>query len=358
MSDLIERLRDADPASGLAAYDDVTIRRNLDVLTGTVRPARRAPRWALAAAAALAVAALGLGQVLTPTPTMAAAEVLTATASAVPVHPPARGDQYWKVTQHGHQRMPVSHVDPSGEETQTVWWAEYLWTDYVAVDGQRPNWTDQTYPNATLLTGPDDAVFPNTDSTYTMNLTDSDLPPEYRRPTPAFLATLPLETESLVAALRAEAERTLSDTDVGGVDRVVFELVRGILMSGRASSELTAALLRALATIPNLTVDEDASILGVSGFAVTFSDGHGVASDLLVDPERGRVLGERVRATRDVGGPDELAGQRIAAGQVLSEALVTQELVDVVPQSVVDKADHLTCEVKPVVGVACDEPRR
>ncbi|MDO5533928.1 MAG: hypothetical protein Q4F65_04670 [Propionibacteriaceae bacterium] len=363
MNDLIDRLRDADPATGLAAYDEVTVRRNLDALTSAERPTRRVPRWALAAAATIAVAALGLGQVLTAPPPMAAAEVLNATASAVPADPPARGDQYWKVTQHGHQRMPVSHVTSSGEgpeqpgvEVQSVWWAEYLWIDYVAVDGQRPNWTDQTFTNATLITGPDHATFPNTDSAYTMNLTDSDLPPEYLTPTPAFLATLPQDTDTLIAALRAEAERSAAGPE--GADRRVFELARHILMSGRATGELTAALLRALATLPELEVEQDVSILSSTGVAVTHTGPEGMASQLVVDPERGKVLGERVLATRDVGGPDAFAGQHLSAGDVLSEALVTQDLVDAVPQSLVDRADHLTCRVTADVGVVCDEPRR
>lgn len=346
MTDLIDRLRQSDPAEGVATYDELTVRRNLNALTGTPRVTRRAPRWALAAAAALAVAALGLGPALAPTPMVnsAAAEVLTATAEAVPADPVAGPHQYWKITEQGVEVLGYNPDDDPAHAS--TWDAEYVATEYVSVDGTRPNWQDKKFGELTLVEGPGSPLPPEHNNARTMDLTDSNLPKVFAYPTAAFLATLPQEPTALIAALRAEAAAEQEQAgNPADLDAATFDLIRRILVSGRADAALTSALLRSTAQLPNLVLDEDVTVRGVSGVGIRLDrSGEGTAWELVLDPADGQVLGQRHVVLAPFG--------RWQVGEVHSESIFTRELVDAVPQELQDRALRFTCHIEDPTEIA------
>lgn len=347
--DLLDHLQATDPAAGHTGYDDSTIEANLAALMGTPNRKHRRP-WYIAAAAAVLMGGLLLGQALTPTPTTAAAETLRATAAAVPADPPARGDQYWKVVTTGIEDFGVT---PDSGADPTTWEAEYIRTQYVSADGTRPNWEVVEYTGGTHVSGPE-LPFPRPAvEVSTRDLTDSQLPLDFAFPTAAFLATLPRDPDALAAALRAQAEKDLAASG-NTVEGRIFATARIILLSGRAPADLRAALLRALATLPDLELTEGASVLGHTGVGVRLAEQRGAPTvmELVIDPTDGEILGERSLVLTDFN--------HHKAGDVAGPSHVTRELVDAVPADVQRRAVRFECRIEGQgvhQGMFCDSQR-
>ena len=389
MSTFDQRLRAADPAAGLAGYDEATIDRAIaailtespdespsaerpsgiageavpirDSRRGTGPSRRRVLYVALAGAAAAVVYGVvgvpwepsGPGGPLGASP--AAADVLDRAASVAAVDPPARGEQYWAIRTVGTKTAGAALVDASGEMESG---ATYLVTgervDYVAVDGARPSWTESTDAIRVMqLSGPKDFGRPERSaSAWTSNLTPSDIPSNWQVPSPAFLAGLPRD----VTALR---ERLYADSAGRGpsADGEAVVYVADALRSGLVPADLRSALYRVLETVPGIEVTADqATIDGRTGTALgRFEVAHGQRQELVIDPSSGEVIGERTIQVE--------ARDGIPAGTVVGDTAVTRTLVDEVPERLLAIAERQSCTVTADGGISCTQqghgaPRR
>jgi hypothetical protein len=110
-------------------------------------------------------------------------------------------------------------------------------------------------------------------------------------PTPAYLASLPLDPGKLLAAIRG----ALPESKPGSSEQQTFDAV--CTLAERADAllgpHLRAALYKALAQLPGIErVPGQTDLAGRKGVAIGRSDGR-TRSDLILDPTTSRVIGTR-----------------------------------------------------------------
>jgi hypothetical protein len=136
----------------------------------------------------------------------------------------------------------------------------------------------------------------------------------WHTPTTTFLAGLPRDPRALLARLRADGPegRTASQP---------FARATGTLRSGLVPADLRAALYAALAALPAVTLDEQATdCAGNARLALVHDDGP-TRTELIIDPVDGAFAGERdtLRTASRLG---------LAAGTVVLCTSVTTSVVD------------------------------
>jgi hypothetical protein len=136
----------------------------------------------------------------------------------------------------------------------------------------------------------------------------------WHTPTTPFLSGLPRDPRALLARLRADGPegRTASQP---------FARATGALRSGLVPADLRAALYAALATLPAVTLDEQATdCAGNARLALVHDDGP-TRTELIIDPVDGAFAGERdtLRTASRLG---------LAAGTVVLCTSVTTSVVD------------------------------
>jgi len=154
---------------------------------------------------------------------------------------------------------------------------------------------------------------------------DGAAAPGLHHPTPQWLADLPTDPEALLALLRDEAS-----TAGSGPDTYLFKEVSGLLQAADLllSPQVRAALYQAL-SIPDgvsaVELDADGTRLLALRHTEEYADGPGpvaAATELLVDPATGRVVGTRT-----------LAYPSGDAAPVIGVSVWTQAVVDEVGQT-------------------------
>lgn len=128
--------------------------------------------------------------------------------------------------------------------------------------------------------------------------------------TPPMLASMPRDPHRLLSWLLKR--------DVGSNSNVsasAFSVVFFFLDSGIVPSDLRAAMYRALALVPGLTVTDDVTVGGHRGVAI----GNGKTDQLVLDPDTGQFLGDRTFTVGFPGVPD---------GTLLDSEWVTVKVVD------------------------------
>ncbi|KOX18634.1 hypothetical protein ADK67_36170 [Saccharothrix sp. NRRL B-16348] len=139
-------------------------------------------------------------------------------------------------------------------------------------------------------------------------------PGSWQNPTAEWQAGLPTDPDALFARLRADAP--VNDTG----DAALFAYAADALRSGLVGKDVRAALYQALTRIDGLEVTEErANLGGRVGIALGVDDGER-RREIIIDPETGRFIGERLVATDDVAD--------FEAGTVLEFTAVTTGVVD------------------------------
>ncbi|UCM87461.1 CU044_5270 family protein [Streptomyces marincola] len=133
------------------------------------------------------------------------------------------------------------------------------------------------------------------------------------------LQTLPTDPDAMLEWLRSHQDM---ESDDRNYDQDAFVRASGLLRAPLMPPDVTAALLGALAQIPDVFVVRDAvDAAGRQGFAIVRYDSYnpGVRDEVLFDPGTLELLGFRSVATR--------ATDTIEAGQVLSTTAVLERAV-------------------------------
>jgi RNA polymerase sigma-70 factor (ECF subfamily) len=234
--------------------------------------------------------------------------------------------------------------DPAGL-TSSSWLVESTRTEYSSVDGQRPSVVvDSTTKVVRKLSGPSDAATPvfGEGETWTTGLAPTTVPGSWQQPSPAWLASLPLDP----AALR---DRLYADTAGHGrsVDGEAFVYVADLLRSGVVPADLRAALYRVLATVPGVEITSShATIGGASGVGLGYYEAaNGMRQEIVVNPADGELVGERYVAVEAIDG--------IPGGTVTGTTTWTRTLVDEVPAAVRAAVVDQNCTASADGGVSC-----
>ena len=354
ITDVFNRLRDADPAKHLPGYDDARLSAMAHAIAGGdgadlgVSPggARRVlPRRLLLAVpvAAIAAAALVIAPALTHAPS-ASAEAATALNRAADhitaSDPSAEPGQWWKVVTTGF-RLAMIDTSPNDPAARLQFLQAYTDTDYVSVGGSQPTVSVSGPTTFVRQLAGDPVVAADLDGwlhadsqASTSDLAPQDTPGSWQSPNPAFLAELPRETSEL-------RQRLYDDSAAGGssADAEAFDTVVDILRSGRVPADLRSVLYRVLATVPGVEITSRSATVGTdTGIAFGRDESSdGSRKEIVIDPGNGNLLGERHVATAVMDG--------IPAGTVTSQTTVTRTLVDTVPADVLDNAKVWDCDV-------------
>ncbi|MEO7586870.1 MAG: CU044_5270 family protein [Arachnia sp.] len=266
-----------------------------------------------------------------------AAEVLR-TAAIHATDPPVKPGQYWEITQVGTWMMSSCDEAATDEsDCDSVVRAKYL--SYVETEGLLPSWTMNFPLELVKALGSDAAPLPTGDSwsAETSNLAPNDVPGGWQSPSPAWLSSLPRDTNELRAKLAADTKGRGRNND-----DEMFVYVADVLRSGLVPADLRSALFEVLATVPGTrVVEDDVTVDGVHGVAIGPSPSSEVATELVIDPAAGQVMAERERSED----PRLIA---VALGTTYS-----RRLVDAVPSDVQEAAVHGNCTVQDDGAVTC-----
>lgn len=155
-------------------------------------------------------------------------------------------------------------------------------------------------------------------------------PAGLRRPTYAFLASLPQDPSDLLDELASQLPPW---DDARSSDQVLFDTVVDLVSEGSAPPETTASLYRALTLIPGVEVDDDArDLLGRPGIGITRTEDVFLTDTVLIlDPATGATTGARYLMSTPAGDAvfGEFAivarGVSNAVGEVPEEVVTTDE---------------------------------
>ncbi|MGW2541155.1 CU044_5270 family protein [Kitasatospora sp. NPDC001574] len=145
---------------------------------------------------------------------------------------------------------------------------------------------------------------------------DPTTKPSLNAPTYAYLAGLPTDPDALLKKIYTETKgqgRT--------PDQEAFTTIGDLLREQLAPPAVSAALYRAAAKIPGVTVvDDSVDASGRHGVAVAHVDG-GVRSEWIFDPKTHEFLGERlvvVGEGSDLGKPGTVSGHSAVLGRTVT----------------------------------------
>lgn len=340
---LDERLRAADPALQVSDWTDADTtallaridRSEAGSASAVASPARSRRLWTragvLVAAAALVVGlvvfpGMGLGR---GGATAAASDVLSR-AQLAAVDPPARPDQYWKVTTSSITSAVLGEGEFGSPETESALRRVERIT-WVPVDGSRPTWSvDRTGPYVRQVSGPS-LTLPQEDWTTT-EIWTSNQPAN----TGFFdLNLLPRDPAALRVALFTAAIGRGHSREAQVVDDIAT-----MLRAGYADAALRQALFEVLKTIPGIDiVAQDTTLDGRPGVALGLTEESGRARQLIFNTTDGTYIGERF-----------VWGFGIDA--TLEDA-VTRELVDTIDPAIQEEATHYQCATDPQGLMMC-----
>ena len=130
-------------------------------------------------------------------------------------------------------------------------------------------------------------------------------PAGVRRPTYAYLASLPRDPDELLDELASQIPLTENERSI---DQALFDTIVDLVTETVAPPDTTAALYRALTRIPGVKVDNDAEdLLGRPGVGITRTDRHFLnRTVIIVDPSTGESIGVQYLTSTPAG--DELFG--------------------------------------------------
>lgn len=274
--------------------DGAVARKALLAEVHTPPVARRRVRW-LVAAAVVAVLVLGASLVSVfggPSGATAQASDLLGRSAArtMTVTDPVVGPgEYRYVETHSWYSaegesapgVPYAYL---GEEVSQVWVpaeVDQEWTQVRTSTG-----------NVQWITGDRPAVPVDPPSSETLRAPRGAFygPVEggWQTPDPAFLASLPRDPAALYRRLSADAP----DNGRGDAEKLVY--AADALRTGWLPADVRAALYRALARLPGLTItDETANLDGRRGIALGVKDPVGSIDEIIIDPGTGAFIGER-----------------------------------------------------------------
>lgn len=309
------------------------------------RRRRRPARW-IAAAAALAIVATMFGlQAMTTAETASAQEILRQAAINAQDDPAAPG-QYWEITSSG--TGTVHAYDPPDR----LYRVSVNRVDWVAVDGTRPSWSAvEDHVLLDQVAGPpmeyELVEKQRVGAVWTTNIAPADVDPGIVWAasagdfgiSPTWLNSLPTQAD----ALAAEVRRNMSADD----DPTLFQEVARILTSHLADAELRKALFGVLQSMPGIVVSEaDVTLDGRTGVGLTLDDQPNWGIELIIDPDRGEVIGHREY---------QKAGYIDGEPVVLTELAISKRLVDDVPADIREQAVLLNCEIfDEGAGASCE----
>lgn len=372
-SELTSKIASADPARGLeiamsdhewhqmadaiiaadagpvtAGADDCVV-NDLHSAPGasTLARPRRASRSVavVAAACALFAAPVGIGLTGRSAGASAAASSVLDLAAEQATDPVAAAGQYWKITTIGGAAA-TRYETRAGSDVTSTWWVSDRSIDYVAVDGNRPTYSERVtgHSQRQLTGGPGWSPMPRESSVQTSNLSPNDLPGGWQTPNPAFLAELPRDVDQLRDRLYADVQGHGRSPD-GEV--VVY--VADVLRSGIVPADLRAALLRVIKTVPDVDVTSQAVTLqGRKGLGIARTEPlDGTRQEIIVDPQSGLLIGERTVAVEGTSA--------VTAGTVITETSVQTEVVKDIPTATRAKAVHATCTFEADNAVICSK---
>jgi hypothetical protein len=325
----LERLRAADPARGTG--DAVDRHELLATIVaqpvGPLAPADRRPRPVrrriVAVAATVVLVGAGIAATVTflgdPTPT-AQARVFGRAAQNLAAQPslvPGPGQYYYR----RWEGVALSGTIRGGKQTsRSVHFINELWVDRDG-SGRYVN------RNSDAATGKFIEVFRQhvgpSESKIPFGTASLTIPQVQKLPTdPAALTT------RIEAAFSHDNGQTWVSQEV--------ELVVSLLRDAPVSPELGAALYQALGRLPGIDVIGPRSdSLGRTGVAIGVADWIGIRRELIIDPQTGRLLGERQVLTREIEDNPAPANttsgppRNMRPGEVMSEATyVSQAVVD------------------------------
>ncbi|MQW77947.1 hypothetical protein GHK92_18935 [Nocardioides sp. dk4132] len=143
-------------------------------------------------------------------------------------------------------------------------------------------------------------------------------PASIRRPTYAYLASLPSDPDALLDEL---ASQLPTWDDARSTDQVLFDAIVDLVSEGLAPPDTTAALYRALTRIPGVEVDDDArDLLGRPGIGITRTeDVFLTRTVLLIDPSTGETIGARYLMSTPAG--DEVFGATAVVARGVADAV-------------------------------------
>jgi hypothetical protein len=120
---------------------------------------------------------------------------------------------------------------------------------------------------------------------------------DWQEPTDAFVAEMPRDPRALFDLLRKQTMGRGNDPDLE-----ILVYVTDALRGGLLPADLRAALYRALALLPELTITERTATLdGRTGTALGITAA-GRTEEIVIDPRTGDFLGERARLTEPMDG--------------------------------------------------------
>ncbi|MGA8114130.1 MAG: CU044_5270 family protein [Actinocatenispora sp.] len=249
-------------------------------------------RWRLALAAPVAVAAVaavtiglvvhgagstaehpktGAHQQASSTP---AASDLLGRISLVAAHEPAiqvRDDQFVYVD------SKVAFARTNGDTGETTMDTPHRRQIWLAADGSQPGFLKESKTGRSLDPNPN---------------------PTLNNPTYKYLITLPTDPDALLRKIYADTKDTGSSPD-----DEAFVTIGDLLHETLVPPNLAAALYRAAAKIPGVTVVKDAAdAVGRHGVAVSWTTEHGGRDQWIFDRKSLRYLGERDLAGTGVRG--------------------------------------------------------
>ena len=271
------------------------------------------------------------------TPAAAAALDQAATAADIPtVDQRARPEQYWRITTAGIQ-LALGPGDAADADSNSAWLTRGTRVAYVAVDGSRPSWYNDSPTNvAEVLFGepPADATS-GPGQTWTTNILPNDTTGSWQEPTQAWLAGLPRNPDQL-------RDQLYNDTRGRGRshDGEVLVNIADALRSGVVPADLRAALFRVLETVPGVDIVQRHADGQISIGRLETRDGQ--REEIIIDPATGAYVGERTIQVQELGS--------IPAGTVIEDVNVTTTLVDQIPQQIRDHAELWTCTPDGVCG--------
>lgn len=137
---------------------------------------------------------------------------------------------------------------------------------------------------------------------------------------PRTINALPRDPTRLLTRIRHDVGNTGSSADGAALNRIAE-----LLASGVTPAPVRAALYRAAALVPDVTlVAHAATLRGLTGVAIgRIEPANGIRLDLIVDPATGDLIGEREVATRRL--------DPLPAGTTLSWSSTTTTVVDELP---------------------------
>jgi hypothetical protein len=339
---LLRALRSAEPDPDDATLESAlhALRRSIE-RAPTARRRRTRPqhmarriRWGvLVAAGTIAItAALVLTDVLGVAglrggATAGAAELLdhAATATIRTADPVLRADQYRRVI---FTSVHDTEVDGDTANSSALILIHEDRTTWIPANPHKP-WVQVRYPERSAgwfggaegerAARRDDALFKHT-RPQVLRGVNGDFFGGSTGATPASVAALPRDPRMLLNHIYRVTVGTGNSADG---EALVF--IADTLNTGFADADVRAALYRAAALIPGVTVTDGGTTLnGRQGVAIGRTEGaDGVRQELIVDTTDGSLIGERDVLTRRLG--DE------PAGTVMEWTSATTTVVDDVP---------------------------